>query len=94
MSVITIQGAWDAQANAWVSDAIELTGDCYLMVTLPSKGRLVIKKAEHIDGPWPKALITKWTGPSFKVNLYGSTESRYIKVYLTETPTTIQMTKV
>lgn len=92
--VVTIEGAWISEANAWVSETIQLEGDCYLDVTLPDKGRLVVKKSENADGPWPKALITKWSGPSFKVRLYGTTESRYIKVYLTEAPTTIQISAV
>jgi hypothetical protein len=67
-----------------------LTGDCWLEITLPDKGRLVIKKAETLDGPWPKAKITPWTGPEFRIRIYGSTKYRYVRIYLTEEPTRIQ----
>lgn len=94
----TITGAYSAEANGWVSDIVTLTGDCYLEVTLPGKGRVVIKKAETIDGPYPKALITKWGGPDFRIRiLHGKNEkdeSRYIRVITTETPDTIQLAKI
>lgn len=89
-----ISGAWSEEANAWVSEILELTGDTYLEVSLPTKGRLVIKKSESIDGPYPKALITPWTGPEFRIRLYGTTEQRYIKVAITETPNRIQFANI
>jgi hypothetical protein len=92
--ITTIQGAWSDAANGWVSEILELTGDAWLEVELPAKGRLVIKKAESIDGPWPKALITKWAGPKFRIRIYGSTEHRYIKVVTTDTPITIQIANI
>lgn len=92
--ITTIQGAWSDEANAWVSEILELTGDTYLEVSLPTKGRLVIKKSESIDGPYPKALITPWTGPEFRIRLYGTTERRYIKVAITETPNRIQFANI
>ena len=92
--ITTIQGAWSDEANGWVSEDLELTGDAWLEVTLPHKGRLVIKKAEQIDWPYPKALITPWCGPKFRIRLYGSTEHRYIKVVTTETPTRIQLANI
>ena len=90
----TINGAWSDDANAWVSDTLCLTGDCWLEVTLPSKGRLVIKKSESEDGPWPKAFISKWGGGDFRIRMYGTTEKRYVKVYLTTTPTIIQLASI
>ena len=92
--ITTLHGAWSDEANAWVSDTIELTGDSWLEVTLPDKGRLVIKKSESVDGPWPKALITPWTGPDFRIRLYGTTEKRYIQIHLTEEPTKIQLANI
>ena len=92
--ITTIQGAWSDEANGWVSETLELTGDAWLEVELPHKGRLVIKKAEQIEGPYPKALITKCAGPSFRIRIYGSTEHRYIKVVTTETPTRIQLANI
>lgn len=92
--ITTIHGAWSDEANAWVSEIVELTGDSWLEVTLPEKGRLVIKKSESIDGPWPKALISSWTGPDFRIRLYGTTENRYIQIHLTEEPTTIQLANI
>ncbi len=92
--ITTIQGAWSDEANGWVSEILELTGDAWLEVELPSKGRLVIKKAETIEGPWPKALITKWAGPKFRIRIYGSTSARYIKIITTETPNTIQYANI
>lgn len=89
-----ISGAWSEEANAWVSEILELTGDTYLEVSLPTKGRLVIKKSESIDGPYPKALITPWVGPEFRIRLYGTTEQRYIKVAITETPNRIQFANI
>jgi hypothetical protein len=88
--ITTINGAWSQEENAWVSEVWCLTGDAYLEVTLPGKGRMVIKKAETLDGPWPKAKITPWTGPEFRTRIYGSTKYRYVRIYLTEEPTRIQ----
>lgn len=88
--MLTINGAWSLQDNAWVSETLCIASDCWLEVTLPKKGRLVIKKSETEDGPWPKALITNWKGPEFRVKIYGTTERRYIRIYLTETPTRIE----
>jgi hypothetical protein len=90
----TVKGAWSEQDNAWVSEVLCLTGDCWLEVTLPDKGRLVIKKSESANGPFPKALITEWDGPQFKIRIYGTTISRYIKVCLTDTPTNIQIASI
>ena len=90
----TITGSYSEKENGWVSDIVKLTGDAWLEVELPSKGRLVIKKAETIDGPWPKALITPWTGPKFRIRIYGSTPARYIKIITTETPNTIQYANI
>lgn len=90
----TIQGAWSEQDNAWVSETLCLTGDCWLEVTLPHKGRLVIKKSETAEGPWPKAFISKWAGPDFRIRMYGTTEGRYVRIYLTTTPTTIQLSSI
>ena len=92
--VVTINGAWSDEANGWVSETLELNGDAWLEVELPQKGRLVIKKAEQPEGPWPKALITKWTGPKFRIRMYGATEARFVKIILTETPNTIQYANI
>ena len=92
--ITTIEGAWSDEANGWVSEILQLTGDAWLEVELPAKGRLVIKKAETIDGPWPKALITKWAGPKFRIRIYGSTPARYIKIITTEIPNTIQYANI
>ena len=88
--ITTINGAWSEEENAWVSDVWCLTGDCWLEVVMPDKARLVVKKAETLDGPWPKAMITKWGGPEFRIRIYGSTKYRYVRIYLTDTPTRIQ----
>ena len=89
-----ITGAWSYDDNAWVSEAICLTGDSYLEIKLQDKGRLVIKKSETENGPWPKALITPWTGPDFKTRLYGSSKYRYVKIYLTSRPVMIQISSI
>lgn len=105
--VIPITGADSATANGWVSDLIALTGDAYLEVTLRSKGRVIIKKGESADGPFPKALITPWAGPEFRIRIHhGKTEpppqnpdgdqghKRYIIIFTSETPDTIQLAKI
>lgn len=97
--ITTINGAWSEDANGWVSEELCLTGDIYLEVTLPQKGRIVIKKATPAGAvtantTWPKALVTKWTGPDFRIRIYGSTESHYIKIITTETPTRIAYANV
>lgn len=89
-----INGAWCDDANAWVSETLCLTGDCWLEVTLPDKGRVVIKKAESEEGPFPKALISNWTGGNFRIRMYGTTKNRYIKVCLTSEPTIIQLASI
>ena len=101
--ITTIQGAWSDDANGWVSEVLELTGDAWLEVTLPAKGRLVIKKAEppspvrsvtKTANVFPKALITPWTGPDFRIRLYGSTKRSLIRICLTDTPKTIQYANI
>ena len=92
--ITPIDGSWSSEANAWVSDTLCLTGDCWLEITLPDKGRLVIKKSESEEGPWPKALISNWTGPSFRIRMYGTTVDRYVKIYLTAAPSTIQFSNI
>ena len=92
--ITPIDGSWSSEANAWVSETLCLTGDCWLEITLPDKGRLVIKKSESEDGPWPKALISNWTGPSFRIRMYGTTVDRYVKIYLTTAPSTIQFSNI
>jgi len=89
--ITTINGAWSEQDNAWVSEVLHLTGDCWLEVTLPDKGRLVVKKAENTDGRWPKCFKTPWCGPEMRVRIYGSTKYPYIRIYLTDTPERIQI---
>lgn len=87
--ITSIDGAWSEQEHAWVSDPVFLRGDCWLEVTLPNKGRMIVKKSETEDGLYPKALITPWTGPQFKIRIYGSTKYRYIIICLTDTPESI-----
>lgn len=98
----TIQGAWSDEANGWVSEDLELTGDAWLEVTLPRKGRLVVKKSETPEGPWPKAVITTWSGPVFRLRLIHGMETassdaphkRYIRIITTSIPTTIQYANI
>ena len=98
----TIQGAWSDDANGWVSEDLEITGDAWLEVTLPHKGRLVVKKSETPEGPWPKTIITPWTGPGFRIRLIHGTEKassdaphkRYIRIITTVEPTTIQLANI
>jgi hypothetical protein len=87
----TVNGAWSEEENAWVSETLFLTGDCWLEVTLADKGRMVIKKAEKEEGPWPKCLTTPWTGKEMRIRIYGSTKYRYIRIYLTDIPERIQI---
>ena len=91
---VIINGAWSDEENGWVSETVELTGDSWLEVELPGKGRVVIKKSETSDGPFPKALVSSWSGPKFRIRMYGTTEGRYIKVYATITPTEIQLVNI
>lgn len=103
--ITTINGAWSDEANGWVSETLELTGDVWLEVELPHKGRLVIKKSETQEGPWPKAVITPWTGPKIRLRLihgrdeasakrFGIGHNRYIKVITTVEPTKIQLVNI
>lgn len=89
----TITGAWNEECNAWVSDELCLSGNAVLDVTLPQKGRLVIKQLED-NGRWPKALVTKWCGPCMRIRIFGATYSRYIKIFLTEEPQKIILTNI
>ena len=97
VEVTTVHGQWSDEANGWVSEVVELTGDAWLEVELPAKGMVVIKKAEDISGPWPKALITKWDGPVFKIRvLHGvdGSHGRFIKVITTDVPKSIDIVKI
>lgn len=90
---VKIKGAWDSNENAWVSETLCLTGNSYLEATLPENGRMLIRKAEHKDGPYPTALVSKWER-DFEITIYGTTKGRYVKIYLTTTPKHIQITNV
>lgn len=92
--ITTINGSWSEAEHAWMSDKIMLRGDCWLEVTLPDKGRMVIKKSETENGEYPKAFWTHWTGPQFRIRIYGSTKYRFIQVCLTDTPTSIGIASI
>ncbi len=94
MNNTTINGAWSAQENAWVSETICLTGNSFLNVKLATKGRMILRKSETSDGPWPKVLSSPWTGPDFNIRIFGSTKGRYLKIYLTSTPTEITIANI
>jgi hypothetical protein len=92
--VHTIHGAWSSLANGWASETLCLSGDTWLEVTLPSKGRIVIEKSEGPSGPWPKVFVSPWVGPAMRLRLYGATEERYVRIYLSENPKTIQYVNI
>lgn len=94
MSMVTVNGEWSDEANAWVSENIQLTGNITLEVDLGEKGIVVIKKAETLEGKWPKAYISGWEGPEFKIKVYGSTKAKYIRIETTTTPETIQYANI
>ena len=87
--ITPIDGAWSEQEHAWLSEPVLLGGDCWLEVTLPDKGRMIIKKSETSSGVYARALISPWTGPDFRIRIYGSTKYRYIIICLTDTPDSI-----
>lgn len=91
---IDITGDWNEDANAWVSDVVGMNSNAFLEIDLPSKGILVIKKSEKVEGPWPKAMTTKWTGPKIRIRIYGSTTKALLKFCLTSTPTRIQLVRI
>lgn len=93
-SIQTINGAWSDEENGWLSETLCLTGDSWLEIELSQKGRVVIKKSETVEGPWPKALKSAWSGPKFRIRIYGGTEGRYIKIITTEEPITIQLASI
>ena len=89
----TINGAWDEDANAWVSEPLTIDSDCWLEAELEDKGRMVVK--QNIDSKWPKAMISKWGGPKFRIRIFLKTkESQSIKIYLTSNPTSIQYVNI
>lgn len=90
MDMKTIRGDWSDDANGWLSETLELTGDAWLEVELPQKGRVVIKKSETEDGPWPKALITEWAGPEFKIRILGGSRGSFVKIITTDIPKRIE----
>lgn len=93
-NITTINGAWSDACNGWASETLCLSGDTWLEVTLPAKGRIVIEKSESADGPYPKAFISPWVGPEMRIRFYGTTESRYVRIYLSENPITIQYVNI
>lgn len=88
--ITPINGSWSEEEHAWVSELWCLTGDCWLEVKLPDKGRVLVRKAESNDGAFPKAFCSEWAGPEFRLRFYGSTKYRYVRIYLTTTPDMIQ----
>lgn len=90
----TITGSWSNEANGWVSETLQLTGDTWLEIDLQQEGRVVIKKAKELEGPYPKAMITKWGGPQFRIKMYGTTKARYVKIITTIEPTRIEYVNI
>ena len=107
---VEIRGSWSDEENGWLSDTLELDGDCWVEITLPEKGRVVVKKSESREGPWPKALITHWDGPDFRLRLiHGhaktmplgtpcsedrNAHNRFVKIITTSTPDRITLTMI
>ena len=92
--ITPIAGAWSDEENAWVSEPLMLRGDCWVEVTLADKGRMVIRKSEEASGRYLLAMVTPWSGPSFRIRVYGSTQYRYIKIFLTDNPTKIEYANI
>lgn len=95
MSQITnISGSWSDRDNAWVSEALQLSDESFLEVEFEQNGIVVIKLSDTQNGPWPKAYISKWRGPKQQVRLYGTTKDRYIKVFLSRIPKSVQLSSI
>lgn len=90
----TLEFQYSEAFNAYRSDIIPLTGDCYLTVTLPSRGRLAIRKANSISGPWPVVLMSPHTGPDFEIRIYGETYGKYIRIETTHQPIKAEITPI
>ena len=75
----------DDNANSYSSGPIQLTGDAYLCVTLPTKGRIVIRKSNTGRAPWPIVLASP-IEQDFQIHLYGKTKYKHIIVEATHNP--------
>lgn len=89
--MIEVKGQWSNEEKGWVSETLCIKGNCWLHIILPFRGIVVIKKSESLDGPWPKALVTDWDGEEYGIKIYGSTKNRYIRIYTTEIPKSINI---
>ena len=86
--------SFDEEANSWRSGDIRLTGDCYLSVTLPERGRLAIRKFNSTDAPKPVVLMSPHTGPDFEIRIYGESAGKYIRIETTAQPTKAELTPI
>lgn len=75
---------YSSESNSWTTGVVELTGDCWLRVVLPGKGRLAIR---HLyKGQWPIVLMSPYTGPDFEIRIYGKTMGGQIIIETTRKP--------
>lgn len=76
---------FDSKDNAWTAPDITLTGDAVLKLSLPSNGRLAIRKS-NTGERFPIVLMSPWTGPDFYVRIHGETKGKIIRIQTTEMP--------
>lgn len=77
---------YDEGENGWVSEEMVLTGETFLALSLPDRGRVCLRKSNSADGPWPIILMSPHTGPDFRIHLFGQAKGKHIKVLCTDAP--------
>lgn len=77
---------YDATDNAYTTQPILLTGDAFLTLSLPERGRLAIRKSNTGERPWPIVLMSP-KNKDYQIRIYGQTRGKYIKIQTTHAPT-------
>lgn len=85
---------YDEKENGWSSDIVTLTGETFLSLRLPSLGRVCLRKSNTDNGPWPIILMTPWTGPDFRVRLFGQARGKRVKILCTDKPQSCEIYKL
>lgn len=75
--------------NAYTTPAMKLSGDMFLTLTLPTNGRLAIRKLND-KGRWPVVLMSK-PADRYEIRIYGQTKNQTIKIQTTHRPSTAEL---
>lgn len=90
--MITVNGEWSEEENAWVSEKLSPNGDIYLVVELPSYGYVIVRQIDKETGKAPKCYQSH-EGKKFKFRLLYS-DKNDIQIFTSVTPSKIEYANI